>query len=239
MTVMAKLRRKIVGKRPPRCDRKISTPDFLTSPDGGVIQLPVLSSLGQRAHSINYAAANLLERLALGRLVQTSGAMRIFEIGTFRGVTAVSMAQNAPAGATIWTLDLPPDMTAKDVAHTVYASANRSGFHRMVEQGAEREVGAAIKDYRGAATIEQLHGDSMTFDFSAYAPIDLFFVDGCHDYEHARRDTEAALSCTRPGGLIVWHDYTWSTVERAANELCDGITWIAGTSLAFHERPAA
>ena len=82
--------------------------------------------------------------------------------------------------------------------------------------------------------VEQLFGNSATFNFNAYAPIDFFFVDGCHEYEAAKRDTLSAWQALRSGGLLVWHDYTWRSVEEAVSEVCPAeVTWVDGTSIAF------
>ena len=35
----------------------------------------------------------------------------------------------------------------------------------------------------------------------------MFFIDGCHDYEYVKHDSQMALKYTRKGGVIIWHDY--------------------------------
>jgi predicted O-methyltransferase YrrM len=123
----------------------------------------------------------------------------IFEIGTLNGYTAYHFALNSDAR--VYTLDLPKDngagvqlrTTAMDDAHI---NASRS-----------------MKEYCFTGTtvegrVHTLFGDSATFDFSPYhAEVDLFFIDGAHSYEYVRADTENALKCVRPGGVIAWHDY--------------------------------
>ena len=39
------------------------------------------------------------------------------------------------------------------------------------------------------------------------------FVDGEHDAESVQHDTQAALECLLPGGVIVWHDYNYESVK--------------------------
>lgn len=204
----------------------------------GTIQLPKLPRMGWDEEGIEYVAADVVERAVLGALVQRENAQRIFEIGTFRGVTALTLAVNAPAGATVWTLDLPLTLEAGEIANQYYSSNSASGFHRMAKSGARREVGAAFRNYSGASRIVQLFGDVAAFDFSPYTPVDFFFVDGCHAYPEAKRDTLVALQVLKPGGLIVWHDFTWPSVEKAAREATSGlITTVNGTSLAFMRKP--
>lgn len=62
----------------------------------------------------------------------------------------------------------------------------------------------------------QIFGDSREFDASPYLPIDAWFIDGKHDYEHAHPETLLALS-TQPR-LIMWHDLQIEGVERAVEE---------------------
>ncbi len=56
--------------------------------------------------------------------------------------------------------------------------------------------------------IEQIYCDSAKFDYSLLGKIfDLFIIDGCHDYNYLKIDTENAFKYTRKGGVIIWHDY--------------------------------
>jgi hypothetical protein len=151
------------------------------------------------------------------------------------------MALNAPEGATLFTLDLPPDLSADEVAGTFYHDSPNSGFHTMVASGTQRQVGLALQYYEGSSRINQLFGDSATMDFSPYwDSIDLFFIDGCHEYKMALTDTRAAWRCVKPGGVLVWHDYHWPSVQAAVAEAALGVpvTYVEGTSVAYTQRPA-
>lgn len=198
-----------------------------------------LAHEGDRAASIEFAAATVLDRVALAALVKRHRPQRIFEIGTFRGVTAMTMAANAPAGSVLYTLDLPPTMSAAQIASEHYAGNDRSGFHKLARADASRDVGRLLATHAGPGTIEQLYGDSTTFDFSAFhESVDLFFVDGCHSYPNALADTRTAWRCLRPGGVAVWHDFPWEDVQKAVGEANVGpVTVIADTNLAFATKP--
>jgi len=186
--------------------------------------------------SIEFAAATILDRVALGALTQQTCPKKLFEIGTFRGVTAVTLALNAPPDAILFTLDLPPEIETAEVAARFYSYNTASGFHQMAAAGVARDVGQLLALCRSGCKIEQLFGDSTTFDYAPYRDvIDLFFIDGCHSQEMARRDTLNAWACVRAGGLIVWHDYPWPSVQEAIREtdLPVEVTWIEGTNVAF------
>jgi len=111
----------------------------------------------------------------------------------------------------------------------------------MVSSGTQRQIGLALQYYQGSSQINQLFGDSAKMDFSPYwDSIDLFFIDGCHEYKMALTDTRAAWRCVKPGGVLVWHDYHWPSVQAAVAEAALGVpvTYVDGTSIAYTRRPA-
>ncbi len=142
------------------------------------------------------APINELALLALvTRAVQPT---KVFEIGTFMGRTALNFALNSPDDCTVYTLDLPPG----DAASATGANAADAKLMSL------RDAGVQITDPDVGRKIEQIYGDSTTFDFSPYfSEIDIVFVDGGHTYDVAASDTKQALKMCRPGGVIMWHDF--------------------------------
>lgn len=144
---------------------------------------------------------DLVELLAINAIVARFAPRGIFEIGTYDGRTTLNLAANAPAGSTVYTLDLPP------------------GSIKMPK------ASAAGERFRGTPyqpSIEQLYGNSLSYDFSRYhGMIDLVFVDASHHYEHVANDTRKALELIQGRqGIILWHDYGFEPgVTRAVNEL--------------------
>jgi SAM-dependent methyltransferase len=135
------------------------------------------------------------EEILIGLTVQAVGARRIFEIGTFDGSTTRVLADIAGEGAEVFTLDLPE----AEFDHTQRPPPGFDG----------ERIGTK---FRGAAVqprIKQLFGDSLKFDFSPYERyIDLVFVEGAHDYLHGLADSRTALRLVRPGGAVLWHDFS-------------------------------
>ena len=135
----------------------------------------------------------------------------MFEFGTYDGLTSWHLAANAPEGARLHTLDLPIDHPTRRAD----ASVPGTGHVKDVIPG-ERFHGTPE-----GARIEQIYCDSMDFDPRPFAgSIDFCFVDASHAYEHVKKDTDNALRITRPGGTILWHDYSrwWTGVQRALDE---------------------
>jgi hypothetical protein len=144
---------------------------------------------------INDVPSGGSDLLGLCLITRLTRPNRIFEIGTYRGYTAVQFAANAPQ-AEVFTLDIPRKSETK-LPVTV--------MDKLLE-GTEK--GTTIQRENPDGRIHQLLGDSATFDFSPYArSIDLFFIDGAHTYEYVRSDTLRALECCHSGSVIVWHDY--------------------------------
>jgi predicted O-methyltransferase YrrM len=119
------------------------------------------------------------------------------------------LARAAP-DAVITTLDLPPDLVGE---------LDLTAEQQLSLVGG---VGSKFRDEPESSHITQLLGDSRTFEFEAYEnQMGLILVDGSHDYECVRSDSENALKMLAPGGMIVWDDYTpqWRAVVRAVDEL--------------------
>ena len=128
---------------------------------------------------------------------------RILEIGTYNGMTTLQMALNAPAGCTVYTLDLPQDQEP---------SVPPSELDRRVAQSFRSRFGTSTGSYfqgRTDVRIVQLLGDSSRFDYTSRidGPLDFVFIDGAHDYRTKQIDSENALRLLAPGGVILWDNF--------------------------------
>jgi predicted O-methyltransferase YrrM len=152
----------------------------------------------------------------------------VMEIGTFRGHNTVLFARFAAPGAEIFTLDLDPKTVSG------LKTEPMDGDLKYIQKP---KIGEYVGQYVGTTRINQLVGDSMTYDFSPYhGRCDLVFVDAGHGYEFVKADTENAVKMLCPGGVILWHDYRPGCpgVVRAVQEAARNapICQITGTSLA-------
>lgn len=123
----------------------------------------------------------------------------VFEFGTFNGLTTLHLAMNSPESAQVVTIDLDPNDGRRQLINddTYYISDN--------------SVGAMFEDAPERQKIQQIFGDTTTFDQKAYhGKVDLIFIDAGHEYELVRSDTEKALKMLAPNGVILWHDYVFS-----------------------------
>jgi len=171
--------------------------------------------------------------------VLAKGARRLFEFGTCTGKTTYLWARNQPPEGTVTTLSLAPDQhgayraAAEDDPVAEHYAKQESRFTRFLYSDTDVE-----------AQVRQLHGDSKQFDDAPYAgSCDVVFVDGSHAYSYVVSDSAKALRMVRPGGLVLWHDYSPESpgVFRALNELARRIPLrhIQGTTLVAFRHGAA
>jgi Methyltransferase domain len=141
------------------------------------------------------------QRAIIAALVKGLGCQTFFEIGTNRGRTTWTVARHNPE-LRIYTLDValgePPERTAFELG-----SDDREYFRP------ETQCGDAFRGTPEAERIEQLWGDSATFDYAPYeGRIDFVYVDGAHAYEYVKSDTANALRMLSATGTIAWDDYS-------------------------------
>lgn len=212
------------GARPNLPERRLD--DLLPGDEAVEVRLPMAA-----IDAADDWTMPLAELAMLGAICARARPRRIFEIGTYTGLSTLVMAVNAPDDAEIFTLDLAP-ATRHAHAHGLGVG----GFPDFV-------VGAHFLGGPAAPKIRQLFGDARGFDPAPFrAGVDLVLIDADHTYDFVRRDTEHALAMLRPRGIIVWDDYVWTDrapecagVTRCVNELAaiHPVHRVAGTRLAI------
>lgn len=163
--------------------------------------------VGLGSHDIVLPPANLFQPgnqdtgglLRLVSIAKAIDAKTVFEIGTYNGLTALTLAMNLPT-ATIHTLDLPRGQ-APALPLFAHDHLNLNRFDGRVFDGRPE-----------AERIVQHLGDSAEFDFvSLSRKCDLVYIDGAHSYEYVANDTTRAFEIVSGNGVVVWDDY-WRRV---------------------------
>ena len=78
---------------------------------------------------------------------------------------------------------------------------------------------------------------------SDIGPVDAAIIDGDHSKLGVQTDTGLARTCIRPGGVLIWHDYSETTntevpfVLERMHRLGRKIFWAEGTAVAFERCP--
>jgi predicted O-methyltransferase YrrM len=177
------------------------------------------------------------EAWILAVLAKRSAVM--FEFGTCTGKTAYLWARNLPPEGLVYTLTLAPDQL------TLYQHAE--GDNGWAAVSVRQESVFTTFRYSGTAVehkVVQLYGDSKAFDEGPFEDrCDVVFVDGSHGYSYVRSDSAKALRMVKPGGVVLWHDYSGPDVGhdvyRALNDLARTlpIVHLAGTTLVAYRKP--
>jgi predicted O-methyltransferase YrrM len=191
---------------------------------------PAITDLAIRLeHALPKVRGNVTldELAAIAAVCQYAKPQLIFEFGTFNGRTTLNLAANAPSDAKVFTLDLPTP------GATELATEMEDGAYHLGERTGSFFQGSPLQ-----GKIKQLWCDSARFDeTSLRGRVDLVFVDGAHSYEYVRSDSAKALAMTRPGGVILWHDYCawYPGVSKCLHELLHSLPLkhIEGTHLAI------
>jgi hypothetical protein len=145
---------------------------------------------------------SLLETFLIIAGARVVNARRLFEFGTFLGINTLNMALNTPEDANIFTLDLDEQHAAD--ARQLPEDAPLTQLHLASQSSLDFTLSPV------ASKISTLIGNSTTFDYSAWkGSIDFSFIDGGHDFETVKSDTENALemAAKETRSCIMWHDY--------------------------------
>lgn len=172
------------------------------------------------------ASISPLESAALATLINKINAKKIFEFGTYKGVSTTQLALNIQPDGHVYTLDLPEN-------HPAYSLNITKKEERQIAQEAGK--GVLIPDIlRDHITF--LRHDSATFDTFPYENmIDITFIDGAHSFDYVKNDSIKAWKMLKCGGIAVWHDCNPNhrDVVRYLRSHPHKVTLIKGTSLAF------
>jgi predicted O-methyltransferase YrrM len=154
------------------------------------------------------------ELIALLSLLITKKPLRIFEFGLMRGGSLLHFYLNTSEKVKIDSLDCNLKNLTPYV-QSIISLNNRITIHEQ---------------------------NSLDFDETPFKSlIDFIFIDGGHEYNIVKNDTEKAFFMLSSSGTIVWDDYSphFPGVYNFINELSiehKGLKQIKGTSLVYIEK---
>lgn len=125
-------------------------------------------------------------------------AKTIVEIGTASGETTALIAKHAPE-ATVHTVNIPPEEIAEG--------------GKFVTSGFDREIIGRAYRARGCTNVRQIFANTAHWQ-PDLGPIDIAFIDGCHDTDFVFNDSRKVLEHMKPGSFILWHDFHPGLVEQ-------------------------
>lgn len=175
----------------------------------------------------------LADLVCLAALAKKKCPKKVFEIGTFEGLTSVVFAKNSDSAVKVFSLDLPPEKDVPRTHRSFQAQSIKESYHSGV-----------LIDLLGCGQqVERLYGDSALFDFRDYeSSIDLFFIDGAHTAEYVARDSLTAFRAVSANGWILWHDCFVPDIVKILRRIAKyhPVFHVTGTNLALSlQKPAA
>jgi predicted O-methyltransferase YrrM len=170
-----------------------------------------------------------LECAALAALSHAVTAKKVFEFGTYKGVSTTQLALNIAVDGMVFTLDLPEENPAYSLP-----------IPRLDEQEITFESGkGTLVPHDLLDRVTFLKSDSAHFDETPYlGSMDLVFVDGAHSYEYVKNDTEKGWRMLRHGGILAWHDCAphHKDVVKYIKKCGLKLNIVKGTALAFSRK---
>ena len=121
------------------------------------------------------------------------------DLGTSHGRSAFKLATNVGPVHAVYTVNMLPEQAAAAGVHVTHVLQ-------------KDQIGAYCREH-GLENVVQIYAN--TADWTPPAEVDglaVAFVDACHDTEAVRRDSHLAWQRLRPGGVLMWHDF--SPVQR-------------------------
>jgi predicted O-methyltransferase YrrM len=142
---------------------------------------------------------------------QAEGRRVIVEIGVWEGRSTAALASGT--SGVVYAID-----------HWRGSPEERRTFHALVQSRKGRQVVKEKAQTNLAPFIArgrcQLIDNDSRHAASRFATgaIDMFFLDGGHDYDSVRRDLAAYLPRMAPRGLVCGHDWKQHSVRQAVYE---------------------
>ena len=169
---------------------------------------------------------SILELVILSAFAsKLNDTQNVLEIGTFEGITSLNCSLNAKYSK-VYTLDLPLDHSLDELQDKEYLDYDKD----LINSDKRRS-----EILKNISNVIQLYGDSTKYDFSK-TDYSMAFIDGGHDYQTVKSDTENILKYINKPGSVFWHDYdVTNEVGEYLQEISVeyDIKWIKNTRLCY------
>lgn len=179
--------------------------------DAPITTAPDLTDVLNRVHGfLSLDEANLLYRLASE--VPANGV--IIEIGSYQGRSTICLGLGAKlAGARVWAIDPHEDYQVNESTH--FGMENHAALLKNL----------VAFDIADVVRVVALTSQAASGYWNR--PVDLLWIDGCHDYNAVQMDFNWSMFLTECG-LIALHDSSghYPDVTRALHEFLEAGQWV-------------
>lgn len=177
------------------------------------------------------------ELLILATVTRVLRPKKVFEFGTYTGLTTSVFILNSPPGASVVTLDLPRETQPAEDMIGQYLNSDLDLIR-------DRKLAAYLHELHLEGRYQQVLCDSLQFDPSPHrGSVELGFIDGAHALPFVKNDSQKMSIMAAARGIVFWHDYGGQghllPLARYLEELSETIPVyrISGTSLAWTSAP--
>ena len=115
---------------------------------------------------------------------------RVLEVGTALGHMTANLTRWTGEDTEIYTIDLVQGM----------AKAALGATAQQVEIPCRADWGRFANHFGQAHKVFFITADTMRYDFGRLAPLDFYFIDGGHDFEHVQNESRKSYDALAPGG---------------------------------------
>jgi hypothetical protein len=159
---------------------------------------------------IEIGSITLVDQVVLVLLAKIVKPRKIIEIGTYKGFTTRLFIENTPEDCDVVSIDLPKGLTAhlaETDERSALSSAEKNDDYLRKRQEIDGEAYLASITEAQRKRLTLVKEDSTTINFNeAFQSAEMIFIDGGHEHQIVRSDTENAFGIVKRG-VIVWHDY--------------------------------
>ena len=148
-----------------------------------------------------WGSLSTIEAMMLVKLMRIVNPQKIFEFGTYKGLTTRLLLENLAEaeidGERVYTLDLPALDGVIFQGDDLAVASQSIGYSRKYLTSSRKHW------------VRQLLQDSMTLNGEDYRKqFQFIFVDANHELSYVRRDTENSVKMLADSpSCLVWHDY--------------------------------
>lgn len=192
--------------------------------------------------SSSIGSVTLLEAAIMTSLVKLMNPSRIFEFGTFMGYMTGIFSRNGDPGTKVFSLDLPRGGQRPPTEYDMSEVMSDFRANDAYLTSVQAHEGHPYLGATGSESVVLLKQDSHFFDpakFGLENSCGVVFVDGGHEEELARIDTENAVKMLADRGCIAWHD-VGSTLHTDVDSVIEDfassrlVLLVESTMLAIH-----
>jgi len=157
---------------------------------------------------IEIGSITLVDQVVLLSLTDIIKPKSIVEVGTYLGYTTSLFAMNTDAK--IYSIDLPKSDSIENLSFEenkiLFDGDHNDDFLRK-KQYDDGEIYIKELSSEAQSKISLIKADSTKINFTnEFTSCEFCFIDGGHETEIVKSDTENARACISEG-VIVWHDF--------------------------------